>query len=72
MVIDKLQQGKPKSVNPVIQCTQCGEYSLIYSNNMQVCKCNTLLVYKNEIQPQSNLYLDCKMCEQLALNTIRK
>ncbi|OLS25349.1 MAG: hypothetical protein HeimC3_15630 [Candidatus Heimdallarchaeota archaeon LC_3] len=72
MFLDDFRRINSKSASPVIQCTQCGEYSLLYSNITQVCGCNTLLVYKNELQPQSNLLLDCKMCEQLALDPIRK
>jgi hypothetical protein len=67
MYLDKKIANKYDTTMPVIQCTQCGQYSLLNSKNMQVCNCNTLLVYENQLQPQSNLLTDCKMCEQIAI-----
>ena len=50
----------------VLLCEQCGGYSVLGSEDFQICQCKTVLVLGGIVQPQTQEISNCKICALLA------
>ncbi|MHA2337075.1 MAG: hypothetical protein ACXACX_07220 [Candidatus Hodarchaeales archaeon] len=57
------------SNNPVLVCEFCGAYNLQRSDKFQICNCNSILILEGQIQPNTQIITNCKMCSLLAVES---
>jgi hypothetical protein len=66
----KPQSNNPQSPNnPVLVCEFCGAYNLQSSDKFQICNCNSILILEGQIQPNTQIITNCKMCTLFAVES---